>query len=156
MGELNSLTAYRGGHGIQKSQAWLCCGPLIFRALDYGVTLYGQPSGYWQGHYDLAREASPVLLWCLRLHPLAFVTAALGLSLIFSLFILCWPIKPARFVAAVLTFGHIYGMATWVLPTGALGAVVCVLVLYGAGLLLNATWGKQEESPYRDLSAAAS
>lgn len=143
---LESLTFYRREPGIQRSHLWLCCSPLLFRAVDYGLTLYAQPSLYWQGQYHLAREGSLILRWCLQLHPLAFVGAAFALSLIFSLLILCWPTKPARLLAAVITFGHIYGIATWILASGALGWTICIALLYYSSALLDTTWRKQQQA----------
>ncbi len=151
MVKLDSLLCYRAESGIQKSHLWLCCSPLVFRALDYTITLYGQPAAYWHGHYHLAREGSPILLWCLRLHPLAFVGAAIGLSLVFSLLILCWPSRPARFLAALMTFGHIYGVGTWVLPSGALGWTALIALLYYCWALMDTTWRKQHQAAQREV-----
>jgi hypothetical protein len=148
------LTHYRGNRGIQTSHLWLCCSPLVFRTMDYGLTLYAQPTAYWQGNYHMAREGSTVLLWCLRWHPLAFVAAAVVVSLVFSLLILCWPTRLARFLAAVLTFGHIYGIATWILASGALGWTACVAMLYYSWAMMNTTWQKQQEAERRGMLRA--
>ena len=155
MEKLDRLIGWQCDRGIQKSHLWLCFSPALFRAIDYGLTLYAQPDGYWQGHYDLAHEGSTVLLWCLRLHPLAFVAAGLAFSLVFSLLILCWPTKPARLIAAVLTFGHIFGAATWIVASGAIGCAACMAMLYCCWSLIDTTWRKQEHAERRALMQAA-
>jgi len=152
---LDSSIGWQSDGRIQKSHLWLCCSPVLFRTIDYGLTLYAQPVGYWQGHYALAREGSSILLWCLRFHPLAFVGAGIALNLFFSLLILSWPITPARFIAAVVTFAHIYGVATWIVPSGALGCTACIALLYFCWSLIDTTWRKQQQADQQGLAQAA-
>jgi len=155
MTKLDRSIGWQRDGRIQMSHLWLCCSPVLFRTIDYGLTLYAQPAGYWQGQYDMAREGSSILLWCLRLHPLAFVAAGIALNLLFSLLILCWPITPARLIAAVVTFAHIYGAATWIVPSGALGCTACIALLYYSWSLMDTTWRKQEQADRHGLLQAA-
>jgi hypothetical protein len=129
--------------GIRRGHIWLCCAPLLLRALDYGITLFAQSTEYWAGDYGRAVEGSPVLRWCLEQHPLMFVAVALALTVPFVLFILCWPERPARLLAGVLVVGHFYGVASWVFESEACGPTVLVALLYFCGSLIETTWRKQ-------------
>jgi hypothetical protein len=140
---LGSPRHYRGAHGIQPGHVWLCAGPVILRCLDYGLTLFGQPDAYWAGDFMQANEGSPLLLWCLQQHPLLFVGAAAGLTVLFSLFILCWPREPARLLSTVLTFAHLYGVASWVFPSMICGPAACVALLYFCASLTETAWRRQ-------------
>jgi len=50
-----------------------CLLPILLTALDYGLTLAGQPKEYWAGDYGRAHEMDPILHTLLVYHPLAFV-----------------------------------------------------------------------------------
>jgi hypothetical protein len=126
---LSLLSVYMGGEGIQKNRLSLCAGALIFRTLDYSLTLYCQPSAYWNGSYDCANERSAILCWCLQQHPVAFMAAAILFMACFSLLILCWPRKSAEVIAATVMFSHIYGVASWTFGS-ICGPVLCVSLLY--------------------------
>src|SRR6476660_327399 len=102
--------------GFSASKLWLCLPPLLLCLLDQVMTLSRQPGEYWAGDYLQAREGSPHGLWLLQQHPLAYVSAALGYMLVFSLAIRVLPRLPAQMLAVGLVLGHCWGASTWIYP----------------------------------------
>jgi hypothetical protein len=141
MPDFSTLNGYLGAEGIQKNRLSLCAGIVIFRSLDYGLTLSCQPSTYWAGSYGCANERSVILCWCLQQHPLVFVAAALLFMGCFSLLILCWPRQPAELIAAAVMISHVYGVATWTFST-ICGPVLCVSLLYLCWSLITSSPAK--------------
>lgn len=149
MFHLGNLRQYAGACGIQRQHLRLCAGPLVLRALDYGITLCGQSPAYWAGEFHRANEGSHLLRWCLQQHPLLFVAVAAVLSLVYTLFILCWPEQPARLLAAVLVFGHAFGVFTWIAGSPVCGPVAAIAILYLCWLLLEGDRRHPDASPSR-------
>ena len=68
----------------KRQRLWLCLPPWAACTLDQLLTLWGQPTHYWDVSYDYALEASPPFNWLLRQHPLAFEAGIAAWVLLFT------------------------------------------------------------------------
>lgn len=97
------------------------------------MTLRGQPAAYWAGGFRVTDEFNPAARVLLQLHPLAFVAAALVSALLIVLLTLSLSRALAVPLAFVVTFGHAFAAAAWMVHggvtlAGALGALMTLLV----------------------------
>ncbi len=99
--------------GARARRLWLVLPPLLVCLADQVVTLSGQPAEYWAGATLHAREGSPPALWLLQQHPLAYIAAAAGYALGFSVAIILLPRLLAQTLAVGLVLGHAWGTASW-------------------------------------------
>jgi hypothetical protein len=97
------------------------------------MTLRSQPEEYWAGFYQTAQEGSPHGYWLFSQHPLAYVAAAVGYMVAFSLVILALPRRLAETASIALVLGHSWGTATWLYRDV---SYWCVLALYLASAAL--------------------
>jgi hypothetical protein len=81
--------------------------------LDYLVTLWGQPVGYWLGDYEQVRELAPHGMWILRQHPAWFVLLGAAANGVAVVAILRLPRPLALGLALALVMGHAWGIGTW-------------------------------------------
>jgi hypothetical protein len=127
---------------IHRDRQWLLLAPNVLFALDIALTVIGQPSGVWDGSGTSPNEVNPVAAILLSVHPLVFVTAAVGYAVAFSIAILVLPRWLAVYCFLGLTLAHAYGASSWVsgalqlrgLPAvdqSALYAIVATLSLLG-------------------------
>jgi hypothetical protein len=120
----------------------LCAGPLAFCLLDATLTLLGQSEAYWSGDWLAAREANPLGLWLLHLHPIAFV-AGVAVSLAIYALALTWlPANLARVAAFAILFLHAVGASTWLVRWGIAGYPMAVLLLLAGSRILALCWQK--------------
>jgi hypothetical protein len=49
-------------------------------------------------------------------------------------------------LSTVLTFAHLYGVASWVLPSVTCGPTACVALLYFCASLTETTWRRQRRA----------
>jgi hypothetical protein len=92
---------------------WLALAPLLVCIADQVVTLSGQTAEYWAGDYSAPHEGSPQGYWLLQQHPLAYIAAAAGYMLTFTIVILLLPRLLAQTLAVGLVLGHAWGTASW-------------------------------------------
>ncbi|MBL7132678.1 MAG: hypothetical protein ISS78_01140 [Phycisphaerae bacterium] len=132
---------------------WLCICPAAVCVLDQAVTLWSQPTGYLQGNYALAAEASPPFRWLLRLHPLAYVAgAAVGLGLYVAILLLS-PRRLAMTTAIIIILGHSWGTATWLVRRVTHGYWVAMALFMVSGILVMVTWEKSMPPEVRESQA---
>jgi hypothetical protein len=93
-----------------RQRLWLCLPPLLVCLGDQVATFWNQPSDYWAGHYWATWEQSPHGAWLMTRHPLAYLGAALGYMLLFTVVILLLPRRLALVGAIALVLGHTWGM----------------------------------------------
>jgi hypothetical protein len=121
-----------------RRKLWLCLPPVLFCVADVVVTLAEQPPAYWAGSFADAHEGAPQGEWLLRLHPLAYVAAAVLYVAVIVLLVLALPRLLARATAAAFLLGHAWGISTWVeadRPDDGYWIVVALFVI-AAGLLV--------------------
>ena len=130
----------------------LCLPPILFAALDYSLTLFGQPVEYWSGHYNQTNEASPFLDYLLRIHPLAYVAGCLFLLFCLVVFLLLLSDTLALIACLVGSFSNVIGASTWILhrPHGYQLLAVFTII---SGLILASClrwgWKAGPEGEYR-------
>jgi hypothetical protein len=100
---------------ISRNAFWLLLPPIALCALDFGLTLYGQPSAYWEGDYSAVQEGSPSFAHYLATHPLMAVGAGALWIVIFSTVILLLPEKLALTATIAIVIGHMAGAASWLM-----------------------------------------
>jgi hypothetical protein len=110
-----------------RKKLWLCLPPLVLCLADQIVTLRAQPQEYWTGLYHMAQEGAPHGYWLFSQHPLAYIAAAAGYMVAFSLVILALPRRLAETASIALVLGHAWGTATWLYHDL---SYWCVLLLY--------------------------
>jgi hypothetical protein len=118
--------------------AWLLLPPVALCALDFGLTLYGQPDAYWQGDLNAVSELSPSFAGFLSMHPLAFVGAVLLWIVIFSTLIVLLPERVALTLVIAIVLGHMTGAASWLAYRFALYQACCMLFLATSALIVIA------------------
>ena len=130
----------------------LCLPPLVFVALDNGVTLIGQSAKYWAGTYRSANEASPTFNYLLQIHPAAFVMGSLVWVALIVAVILLLPDFLALITSIVVTFGHTIGAATWLLYRFNYGYQMCLGLLLMSSTILGSGvyWGWQAKPLHKD------
>jgi len=138
----------------------LCLPPLVFVALDNGLTLLGQSAKYWAGNYRSANEVSPTFNYLLQIHPAAFVMGSLVWAALIVAVILLLPDFLALITSIVVTFGHTIGAATWLLYRFNYGYQMCLGLLLVASTILGSGlyWGWQakpvQKAPFSNWSPA--
>lgn len=135
--------------GFPPGGLWLCVMPAGLFLFDATLTLIGQPSAYWAGHYALAHEASPPGRWLLAHHPAAFVGAAIVWTILLSVAIAYLPKTLSKIVALAFVIGHTWGASSWFCGVLKLDywADLLFFALAAAGVVL--TWERYERLEYR-------
>lgn len=114
----------------------LCLPPVLLCALDYTLTLLGQPSEYWAGDYSYVNELSPTVHDLMAYHPLVSVIGMLLWVFVFALLILLLPDTYAMIISIALTYGHTWGASTWILWRFKYGYQCCnALFLFSAVII---------------------
>jgi hypothetical protein len=98
---------------MTKRKLLLCVPPLALCLLDQTITLAGQSSLYWSGHYADSNEGNPLFNWLLQQHPLAFEAGIAVRIVLFGSLILVLPRLAAMVVSIAIVLGHTWGAATW-------------------------------------------
>ncbi len=98
---------------MTKRKLLLCVPPLALCLLDQTITLAGQSSLYWSGHYAASNEGNPLFNWLLQQHPLAFEAGIVMWIVLFCSLILVLPRLAAMVVSIAIVLGHTWGAATW-------------------------------------------
>jgi hypothetical protein len=87
---------------------------LLTWMLDVGLTLHGQPPGYWAGDYARTTEGASFYRRLYALHPAAGLGGHLvWIGLLGGLLVLL-PEVPAVVLAIAVVSGHTFGASTWV------------------------------------------
>lgn len=121
-------------------RCWLLGPALALYAADIGLTLAGQPAGYWRGDFASAVEVNPLAHPLLAAHPLVFAGAAAVWAVAFSVVILCGPPSVAKWSSYSLALGHAIGGGTWLARHGTSGWVAAVVYLFAASWLAGICW----------------
>jgi hypothetical protein len=124
----------------------LCVPPLVFCTFDAAITLFGQSATYWAGEYRYVCEGSPTPSHLLQFHPIAFATGILLWEILFVTIILLLPDVLALIVSIVVTFGHLWGAATWLYSFRLQYAYQCCMGLFLASAIILGSgiyWGWQ-------------
>ena len=100
-------------------RGWLLAPVVVLCAADMGLTLAGQPSDYWAGHFDTAQEGNPLARPLLVAGPAVFMAAGVVWLTVVSAVVLFWRHWAGAWAAVVLAVGHAVAGAGWVaLPGG--------------------------------------
>src|SRR5689334_14849913 len=94
-------------------RVWLLIPVAALCAADVGLTLAGQPAGYWSGMYALADEANWFALPSLTSGPEAFVAFAVCCLAVVAGVVLRSRHSIAVSLAAVVATAHAVGGAGW-------------------------------------------
>jgi hypothetical protein len=94
---------------LKRQRLWLLVAPVVVHLLDASLTLWGQPSGYWQPGRTQVDELSPEANLLLHIHPAAFLGGTAAWIGVYNSLILLLPRWPAMVVAATVTIGHTEG-----------------------------------------------
>ena len=139
--------------GVKNRLLGLCLPPLAFCTLDATLTLLGQSADYWAGNHVRANEASPTFSQLLQSHPAAFVVGNLMWAAMFVGLILLLPDALALIVSIVVTVGHTFGAATWLVVRfhcryqSCMGLFLLSAILLGAGIYWG--WRARPEQEFR-------
>lgn len=130
-------------------RVWLCLPPIIFCFLDHGLTLGNQSGRFWSGQYLMASEANPISYRLLSQHPLAFGAGFTVWIILFVVLIVSLPLRPAMILSVAITFGHLWGVASWVMNcsimpgcsyTSFYGYWICLTLILLAAILIVVAW----------------
>ncbi len=125
-----------GNNLCERRAFWLFIPPIILSSIDFGLTLYGQPSVYWAGNYSQANEISPSFATALRFHPIGFVALFAIWAAIFCILILLLPEILALFLTVAIVIGHMLGASTWLAYRFHSYQSAILLILATAGLIV--------------------
>jgi len=112
-----------------RPRLWLCLSPVAACWADVTATLLGQGRRYWSGDYAHVTEWNPLARELLRLHPLAFVTAASVSCVLIAAAVMLLNHRLAVFIAFAVTFAHTVAAAAWAARSGTGGVVAAVGML---------------------------
>lgn len=126
-------------------QMWLCLPAVAMYLADVALTLCGQSSDYWRGHYGEAHEVNPVAYWLLAGNPWLFLVTALLWLAMYSVVMMFAPITVGRGLSLFVTVAHAFGAASWLIPHGVGGWVATFVLLVAAERLLTWSWRKADE-----------
>jgi hypothetical protein len=98
---------------VRKNAYWLLIPPIALCLLDFGLTLFCQPSAYWAGDHTAVSEISPSYAHALAIHPLVFCGVGLSWICIFSALILLLPESLALTLTVAIVIAHMAGAASW-------------------------------------------
>ena len=117
-GEAVFATGGRHMSGVRRRLIGLGLPPILFFAVDMGMTLWGQPAAYWAGDYSKVNEASPALESWLRVSPLAFVAGCAGIALAAIALVVLLPDVLALVASIAGVMGGAFGASTWLIYSG--------------------------------------
>jgi hypothetical protein len=113
----------------RRCRAWLVVGPALFCLADAGLTLWGQPQGYFAGGYGSGTEGNPVFRPLLTWHPAVFlVGVGLWVGTVF-LAVVALPERFARGASVLVLFAHAFGAGSWLVIEGVAGWIGAVALL---------------------------
>lgn len=139
--------------GVRQRFLGLCLPPLAFAMLDGSLTLAGQSAQYWDGAYSGVNEMSPTFHDLLAIHPLAFAGGFVGWMAVFVGLILLLPDTLALIACLVVTLGHAFGSATWIIWRFNFGYQACnglfLLTAVSLGLGIRLGWRAGPPQEYR-------
>lgn len=136
---------------MTRKRVWLCLPPVIFCLLDQGFTLLNQSGKYWGGRYLEALEANPVAFPLLSQHPLVFVAGLTIWIILFLVLIVLLPVRAAMILSITITFGHLWGAASWVMNCSVMtgcpyttfyGHWISLVLILLAAILIVVAWEK--------------
>lgn len=103
---------------------WIC--PTIFAITDATLTLSGQTTRYWAGHFNEVRELNPIGRILLEFHPFAFAAGILAWIVLFSILILYFKRFIAKWITLSILIAHAFGAATWLYQVPNFGILVVI------------------------------
>lgn len=112
--------------------------PLVVYSLDIALTLAGQSPAYWAGDHSATVEANPLAYRLLEISPWLFLGLAVGWAAGFLAVIAFGGVRPARVVAYLVTVGHTFGAASWLIKLGWPGIAAAVVLALVVGRALHA------------------
>ncbi len=124
------------------ARGWLLLPAVVVYSIDVTLTLAGQDDAYWRGDYGLAIEGNPLVRPVLAYSPWLFIGAALVWAVLFSAVVLLWRHRAAEGLAVLLTVGHTFGGASWLVRSGVIGWPFVVLYLVLVCIGIRWCWGR--------------
>ena len=121
---------------LAKKRLWLCLPPFTFCMLDQALTLWNQSQQYWSGNYDVALEGNPIMQRLLSQHPIIYEAGLIGWIVLFLLLIISLPKRVGMTLSVGITFGHLWGVVSWIMYTAFYGYWICLALILVAGLLI--------------------
>jgi len=141
--------------GVKRRLIGLGLPPILFFAVDMGMTLSGQPAEYWAGNYSKFNEVSPALASWLSISPLVFVAGCAGIAVVTIALVLLLPEILALVGSIAGVMGGTYGASTWLIYSGRFrhGYQLSNLLLLAAaatiGVSIRYVWRARPEEEYR-------
>ena len=100
-------------------RCWRRLPPYLYAVVsDVALTLHGQAAEYWAGEYHLANEGNPLVYPVLAFSPWLFLAAAVAWIFLSGAAVAYWPHRAVGWVAAVVSFTHSVGGASWLVRFG--------------------------------------
>jgi hypothetical protein len=125
-----------------KKRLWLCLSPFTFCLLDQGFTLWNQSTEYWSGNYKVALEGNPLIQRLLSQHLIVYEAGFIGWLILFLFLIISLPKRLALVLSIGITFGHMWGVVSWIMYTAFYGYWICLVLILVASLLIVVGWEK--------------
>ena len=101
--------------GVRKRFLGLCIPSMLFAAMDYSLTLFGQSTEYWSGQFSHVNKALPFMSFLLRIHPVAYVAGCFMILFCLATFILLLSDTLALIVCMAASLSNTIGVSTWLL-----------------------------------------
>lgn len=96
-----------------QNSPWLILPVVFMSILDLAVTLFHQPSIYWQGHYESAIEGNPLVLFFMNIHPTTMLIGWLIAVTAICYAVLKLQIDVAIDISRFFIFGHALCSCGW-------------------------------------------
>ncbi len=90
----------------------------------------------------MALEGNPLMQRLLSQHPLIYEAGLIGWTILFLLLMFSSPKRMAMVLSVGITFGHLWGVVSWIMYTAFYGFWICLGLILVAGLLIVLSWEK--------------
>ena len=88
--------------------------PSSLALADIGATLLGQPAEYWQGRFELAHDANPLVVMALRISPWLALPGAVAWLFFVASLMLFLPPTGRRGAFLFLSIAHLVFVWGWI------------------------------------------
>lgn len=120
------ISFYRGIPGPLVGR--LLAAPFLLSLIDFTVTLWFQPSAYWEGDRSTVVESNPIARGCFLIHPLMIIPGMIAWYLLVIPLILKTPAWIGLRLHVFLVFSHLIATSGWLIRKHETGYLFTVIL----------------------------
>ena len=128
---------------LDRRRIWWIVPAWITFGVDAILTLQGQSSDYWAGHFDEANEFNPLAHVLLTINPWLFLGLAILWGVSLGLIVMIWKHRGAEWLAMGIAFVHTIGGCTWMIRHGIWGWAVTLVYMGLIAEIASVCWSRE-------------